>query len=172
MKNEIVNKVAKSGLVNIDLSDYAPKEEIPGIDIKQFLFEGVLLKEKAFRKNLQAFDFQKYQNRIVGVYCSADAVIPMWAYMLVVTCLNPWCTKIFFGNKEQALQQSILERINNIDVQKFKNKKVIVNGCSNIQLSEKAYIAIVKKLQNNVQSLMFGEACSAVPIYKKENNKS
>ena len=96
----------------------------------------------------------------------------MWAYMLVVTCLNPWCTKIFFGNKEQALQQSILERINNIDVQKFKNKKVIVNGCSNIQLSEKAYIAIVKKLQNNVQSLMFGEACSAVPIYKKEINKS
>ena len=172
MKKEIVNRVAKSGLVNIDLSDYAPKEEITELNIKQFLFEGVLLKEKAFRKNIQAFDFEKYKNRIVGIYCSEDAVIPMWAYMLVVTCLNPWCTKIFFGDKKQALQQSILERINNIDVRKFKNKKVIVNGCSNIQLSEKLYIAIAKKLQNNVQSLMFGEACSAVPVYKKERNKS
>jgi hypothetical protein len=172
MKNEIINKVAKSGLVNIDLSDYTPKEEIVELDIKRFLFEEVLLKEKVFRKTLSEFDFTKYQNKITGVYCSEEVIIPMWAYMLVSAHLTPYCAKIFFGNKDKALQQAILERLNKIDVKGFKDKKVIVKGCSNIPLSEGLYIAISQKLQDNVQSLMFGEACSAVPIYKKRSLES
>ena len=166
--NEIKNRVADSGIVNVDLSDYAPKENILELDLKQFLFDGLVLKEKEFRIALKEFDFNKYDGKVVAVFCGANVIVPMWAYMLITTYLNNANAKIYFGNKNKVTQAIIKENIDSINVDDYKEKRVIVNGCSNIKLSEGLYIAITKKLQKNVKSLMFGEACSAVPIFKNK----
>ena len=166
--NEIKNRVADSGIVNVDLSDYAPKENILELDLKQFLFDGLVLKEKEFRVALKEFDFNKYDGKVVAVFCGANVIVPMWAYMLITTYLNNANAKIYFGNKNKVTQAIIKENIDNINVDDYKEKRVIVNGCSNIMLSEGLFIAITKKLQKNVKSLMFGEACSAVPIFKNK----
>ena len=166
--NEIKNRVADSGIVNVDLSDYAPKENILELDLKQFLFDGLVLKEKEFRIALKEFDFNKYDEKVVAVFCGANVIVPMWAYMLITTYLNNANAKIYFGNKNKVTQAIIKENIDSINVDDYKEKRVIVNGCSNIKLSEGLYIAITKKLQKNVKSLMFGEACSAVPIFKNK----
>lgn len=166
--NEIKNRVADSGIVNVDLSDYAPKENILELDLKQFLFDGLVLKEKEFRVALKEFDFNKYDGKVVAVFCGANVIVPMWAYMLITTYLNNANAKIYFGNKNKVTQAIIKENIDSINVDDYKEKRVIVNGCSNIKLSEGLYIAITKKLQKNVKSLMFGEACSAVPIFKNK----
>ena len=166
--NEIKNRVADSGIVNVDLSDYAPKENILELDLKQFLFDGLVLKEKEFRVALKEFDFNKYDGKVVAVFCGANVIVPMWAYMLITTYLNNANAKIYFGNKNKVTQAIIKENIDGINVDDYKEKRVIVNGCSNIKLSEGLFIAITKKLQKNVKSLMFGEACSAVPIFKNK----
>ena len=168
MSGEIINRVANSGLITIDLSDYAPKEKILIFDVKDLLFEGIILKEKDFRYSLKEFDFSRYKSQIVALCCSAEAIIPMWAYMLVSSYLNPICSGLYFGTKEEVFQNILLKKITDIDSEKFKDKKVIVKGCGNIPLSEALYVAITQKLQNSVSSLMFGEACSAVPVYKKK----
>ena len=168
MSGEIVNRVANSGLITIDLSDYAPKENILVFDMKDLLFEGTILKEKDFRSSLKEFDFSRYKGKMAGLCCSAEAIIPMWAYMLVSSYLNPICSQLYFGTKEEVFQNILLKKITDIDSEKFKDKKVIVKGCGNIPLSEALYVAITQKLQNSVSSLMFGEACSAVPVYKKK----
>ena len=166
--NEIKNRVADSGIVNVDLSDYAPKENILELDLKQFLFDGLVLKEKEFRVALKEFDFNKYDGKVVAVFCGANVIVPMWAFMLITTYLNNANAKIYFGNKNKVTQAIIKENIDSINVDDYKEKRVIVNGCSSIKLSEGLYIAITKKLQKNVKSLMFGEACSAVPIFKNK----
>lgn len=166
--NEIKNRVADSGIVNVNLSDYAPKENILELDLKQFLFDGLVLKEKEFRIALKEFDFNKYDGKVVAVFCGANVIVPMWAYMLITTYLNNANAKIYFGNKNKVTQAIIKENIDGINVDDYKEKRVIVNGCSNIMLSEGLFIAITKKLQKNVKSLMFGEACSAVPIFKNK----
>ena len=166
--NEIKNRVADSGIVNVDLSAYAPKENILELDLKQFLFDGLVLKEKEFRIALKEFDFNKYDGKVVAVFCGANVIVPMWAYMLITTYLNNANAKIYFGNKNKVTQAIIKENIDSINVDDYKEKRVIVNGCSNIKLSEGLFIAITKKLQKNVKSLMFGEACSAVPISKNK----
>jgi len=166
MKKEIINKVAKSGLITIDLQDYAPQNSIKELDIKDFLFEGVILKEKNFRKTLKQFDFSIYKNNIVCLFCSTEAIIPMWAYMLVSSYLKSY--DFYFGTKNTVFQKITVENINSINELEFKDKKVIVKGCSNIPLSANLYVAITKKLQPHVKSLMFGEACSAVPVYKNK----
>jgi len=168
MSKEIVNRVANSKLITIDLSDYAPKDNILIFDVKDLLFEGIILKEKEFRSSLKKFDFSKYKGQAVALYCSAEAIIPMWAYMLVSTYLIPICSNLYFGTKEEVFQKILLKNIFDIDSEKFKEKKVIVKGCSNISLSESLYVAITQKLQKSVSSLMFGEACSAVPVYKRK----
>ena len=166
-EQEVINRVANSGLINIDLSSYAPKENILEIDIKQFLFKGLILKEKDFRLALKSFNFEHYREKTVAIYCSSNTIVPMWAYMLVTTCLNDIGSKIFFGNKSEVFQSVFLENVYSIDSDDFIGKKVLVNGCGNVVVSARVYIAITKKLQKKVKSLMFGEACSAVPIYKK-----
>jgi fructose-1-phosphate kinase PfkB-like protein len=168
MSNEIINKVANSALITIDLTDYAPKETIAVLDIKDFLFEGIILKEKTFRKTLKEFDFSVYTDKIVALYCSLDVIVPMWAFMLLTSYLNNSAAKIHFGTKEEVFQKIFSDNIDAIDVTKFENKKVIVKGCGQVPLTEALYIAITKKLQNTVSSLMFGEACSAVPVFKKK----
>ena len=168
MSGEIVNKVANSALITIDLTDYAPKETIAILDAKDFLFEGIILKEKAFRNTLKEFDFSVYTDKIVALYCSSDAIVPMWAFMLLTSYLNNSASKIHFGTKEEVFQKIFSDNIDAIDATEFENKKVIVKGCGQVPLTETLYIAITKKLQNTVSSLMFGEACSAVPVFKKK----
>lgn len=168
MNTEIVNKVANSGLITINLSDYAIKNPISTFDIKDFLFEGVILKEKEFRSSLKNFNFSKYTKKVVAIYCSSNVIIPMWAYMLVASCLAPVCSQIYYGEKKDVFQKILLQNIHKINPHQFKDKKVIVNGCGKVPLSESLFIAITQKLQSSVSSLMFGEACSSVPIYKKK----
>ena len=168
MSDEIVNKVANSALITIDLTDYAPKETIAILDVKDFLFEGIILKEKTFRNTLKEFDFSVYTDKIVALYCSLDAIVPMWAFMLLTSYLNNSAAKIHFGTKEEVFQKIFSDNIDAIDATEFENKKVIVKGCGQVPLTETLYIAITKKLQNTVSSLMFGEACSAVPVFKKK----
>ena len=168
MSEEIINRVANSDLITIDLTDYAPNIQILELDLKHFLFEGFILKEKDFRASLKEFDFSGYENKVVAVFCSSDCIIPMWAFMLVTSCLNNVASEIYSGNKAAVFQQLFLRNIENIKTLKFKNKKVIVKGCGQIPLSQNLYVAITKKLQNTVTSLMFGEACSAVPVFKKQ----
>tara|TARA_B100000902_G_C27309491_1_gene917511 strand:+ start:886 stop:1392 length:507 start_codon:yes stop_codon:yes gene_type:complete len=168
MDKEIVNRVANSSLITMDLTDYAPTKPIAVLDIKDFLFQGIVLKEKEFRLSLKAFDFSIYTNTTVALNCSADAIVPMWAFMLVTSCLNTINADIYFGTKEDVFQQIFKENINSINASKFEGKKVIVKGCGQTPLTEILYISITKKLQSTVSSLMFGEACSTVPILKNK----
>jgi kynurenine formamidase len=168
MAEEIVNKVANSGLINLDLTDYAPTKTIDEIDLKQFLFEGFILKEKEFRVALKDFDWTQYDSKIAAINCSSDCIIPMWAFMLITSYLNKVAEEIHFGTKNEVFQKHFLQNIDKIDATEFEGEKVIVKGCGHIPLTEDLYIAITKKLQNAVSSLMFGEACSAVPVFKKK----
>ncbi|MBT3417490.1 MAG: DUF2480 family protein [Flavobacteriales bacterium] len=168
MSDEIVNRVANSSLITIDLTDYAPTKSIAVLDIKEFLFEGIFLKEKEFRTALKEFDFTNYTDKVVALNCSSDAIVPMWAFMLVTSYLNTANSEIHFGTKENVFQKIFTNNIDAINPSEFEGKKVIVKGCGQIPLTEALYIAITKKLQNTVSSLMFGEACSAVPVFKKK----
>ncbi len=171
MNNKIVNRVANSGLITIDLSDYAPKKPIENLDLKKFLFESLILKEKDFRFCLKQFDFSFYTNKIVAVNCSANSILPMWAFMLVSSQLNEVNADVYFGSKEEVFEQVFIKNIDGISEYKFENKKVIVKGCGGIKLTAGLYIAITNKLQNVVHSLMFGEACSSVPVFKRSRAK-
>ena len=168
MSNEIVNRVANSSLISIDLADYAPIQSIAVLDVKDFLFQEIILKEKEFRSNLKEFDFSIYQDKIVAITCSSDAIVTMWAFMLITSYLKDISGDIHFGEKEDVFQQIFTANIDAIDSTEFETKKVIVKGCGQIPLSASLYIAITKKLQNKVSSLMFGEACSAVPVLKNK----
>jgi hypothetical protein len=167
MTNEIINKVAKSGIINLDLEDYAPRDIITELDLKDFLFEGLILKEKYFRESLKDHNWSKYRGNVLALFCSSNCIIPMWAYMLVTSYLEKNNLINFYGNKEQVFNLLFLEVIGKIDIQKFKDKRVIIKGCGNLKIHEKIYVAITKKMQPAVKSLMFGEACSSVPIHKK-----
>ena len=168
MNGEIINRVANSDLITIDLSDYAPLVQIIELDLKKFLFEGFVLKEKDFRAAIKELDLSAYHNKVVAVFCSSDCIIPMWAFMLVTSSLTGVAAEIIAGNKTDVFQQLFLRNIENINALKFNGKKVIIKGCGKIPLNEALYITITKKLKNNLTSLMFGEACSAVPVYKKK----
>ena len=168
MRDEIVNRVANSTLITIDLADYAPSQSISVLDVKDFLFQEIILKEKEFRTNLKEFDFSVYQGKIVAINCSSDAIVPMWAFMLVTSYLKGIASKIHFGKKEDVFQQIFTANIDAIDSTEFESKKVIVKGCGQVPLSASLYMAITKKLQDTVSSLMFGEACSAVPVLKNK----
>ena len=167
-KNKIINRVAKSSLLNLNISDYAPKEDIELLDVKIFLSEDLVLKERVFRENLKKFDFSIYKNKTVAVYYSSEYIVPMWAFMLISTYLNHFTDDFYYGSKKDVFQKLFLKNIEKINVSMFKNKKVIINGCSDISINEELYLSISKKIQPYVNSLMFGEACSSVPIYKKK----
>lgn len=168
MSDEIVNKVAQSQLVTIDLENYYPADEMVVFDLKPHLFMELILKEKEFRATLQNHDWTAYQNKVVAVTCTADAIIPMWAYMLVASYLQPVAKDVIFGDEEAAKKQLFLQRIAAIDAAEFTDKRVVIKGCGDIPIGEFAYLAITKKLIPVVKSLMYGEPCSTVPIFKRK----
>ncbi len=168
MSEEIINKVAQSQLTTLDLEEYYPKEEIVVFDLKPFLFMELILKEKDFRASLQNTDWSIYQNKIVAVTCSADAVIPVWAYMLVVTYLEQVAKNIIMGDEKKAIEISLLQKIQAINVDEYIDKRIVVKGCGDLPIGEFAYMEITKRLRPVVKSIMYGEPCSTVPVYKKK----
>lgn len=168
MSEEIINKIAASPLVQIDLEEYFPKEEVAVFDLKPHLFMELILKEKDFREALQNLDWSAYQGKIVAVTCSADAIIPMWAYMLITTYLQPVAKDIVFGDKKEAIRQLFLKNIAEIEIDRFADKRVVVKGCGDLEIGPFAYLDITKRLRPVVKSIMYGEPCSTVPIFKKK----
>ena len=166
MENEIVNRVAKSPIITFNLEDLYQEGNRTGIDISQWLHEGLILMEKKFREDLKAFDWSIYNNSFVYLYCSTDAIIPAWAYMLISTYLNPIARKVVVGSSEDLETILYTEAIAKVDEEDYRNRPVIIKGCSNKPVPKSAYLFIINKLQPVVKSLMFGEACSAVPLYK------
>lgn len=165
--DEIVNKVANSVLEVFDLEDYYPIGIRTQLDISQWLLDGFLLKEKDFREALKNHDWSQFQNHFVAIHCSTDAIIPAWASILVTVYLSPFAKKVLFGNLtdlETSLYQEILSTL---DYSKYQDKPVILKGCSKKPVPESAYIMAIQKLQPFAKSIMYGEACSAVPLYKK-----
>ncbi len=169
MSDNLINKVAQSGLITLDLEDFFPKEEIVEFDVKDFLFRGLILKEVEFRDALKHHDWQIYKDKSIAIFCSTDAILPQWSFMLIATYLLKETTKFHFGTKEEIEYQLFLQNIKNIDSTKYKDERIIIKGCGTKTVTGEAYITITKKLQPVVKSLMFGEACSTVPIYKKKN---
>ncbi|MDX6181098.1 DUF2480 family protein [Flavobacterium sp. Fl-77] len=167
---EIINKVANSVLEVFDLEDYYPKGARVQIDISQWLLEGLLLKEKDFREHLKNHNWSQYQDQFVAINCSTDAIVPAWASILVAVQLAPFATKVINGTVED-LEASLYEEIlSKVDYAAYKNKPVIVKGCSKKPVPMRAYIIATTNLQPFAKSIMYGEACSAVPLYK-ENKK-
>lgn len=163
------NKVAESGIVTIDLASLLPSNDILVFDIKPYLFMELILKEKDFRAALLITDWTKYQDKIVGIICSADAIIPMWANMLVVSALNPYATAVYFGDEKNIREQQLIESITKLNVTDYTNQRVVIKGCGETFIGESAYIAITQKLRPLVKSIMYGEPCSTVPVYKRKD---
>ena len=164
----IVNKVAESGLITLDLEEFYPKDEIVAFDLKEYLFMGMILKEKDFRAALQGLTWGDYKDKFVALYCSAEAIIPLWAYMLVSTNLSGIARKVFAGTPDEMRKQLFIENIRGISADEYIDKRVVIKGCGDLEVGEFAYVEITNKLTPVVRSLMFGEACSAVPVFKKK----
>lgn len=163
----LVNKVAQSGIVTIDLENYYTDGERCKIDVKDNLFMGLILKEKDFREWIKNHDWQQYKNKLVAICCTADAIVPTWAYMLIASKLNGIAQYYVFGD-EQALELSLFEKtLSQLNALDFEDKRVVIKGCGDKNISPAAYVLAMQKLQPHVKSIMFGEPCSTVPVFKK-----
>ena len=162
----IENRVAKSGIITLDLVDFIPPGNQYVLDIKDFMQEGLILREKDFRLRIKEKDWSEFQDGFVAVTNSSDGIIPLWAYMLISSALNPYSSLVVRGNKSHLKGALLRRSIEAIDESEFKDKRVVVKGCGKESIPESAYIAITQKLQPVVKSLMFGEACSTVPVFK------
>ena len=168
MSDLLNNKVAESGILTIDLASFLPANEFILFDIKPFLFMELILKEKEFRAALLTTDWTIYKDKVVGIVCSADAIIPMWANMLIVSALNPFAKAVYFGNENKVREQQLLESIGSLNINEYNDQRVVIKGCGDTPIGESAYIAITQKLRPVVKSIMYGEPCSTVPVYKKK----
>jgi hypothetical protein len=168
LKDEIINRVANSKLITVNLEDYYPKGQRVLFDIKDWLFEGFVLREKDFRTQVSEFDWSQYQDSYVALTCSTDAIIPGWAYMLISIQLEPFAKKVIIGNLE-TLETSIYQDVlNNLDISEFTDKPIIIKGCSKKPVPPNAYIMLANKLKPIAKSIMYGEACSSVPLFKNK----
>ena len=167
MSEVFINKVSESGIVTIDLKTYFPKEQIMVFDIKQYLFMELILKEKDFRQALKELDTEPYKNKITAITCSADAIIPMWAYMLIASELQPVAKIVILGSEEEARKKILIKNIQQINIEEFIDKRIVIKGCGEIAIPEEAYLEITNLLRPVAKSIMFGEPCSTVPVYKK-----
>ncbi len=171
MEGEIVNKVANSALKVFDLEDMYPTNPRMDIDISQWLYEGFVLREKEFRIALKEADWSIYQDAYVGLFCSTDAILPGWAYMLLTSYLEPVAKRVFLGNKTELERFIYQELLLSINYSEYQDLPVIIKGCSKKEIPEEAYILATQMMMKTARSVMFGEACSAVPIYKRSVKK-
>ena len=166
-EEQIINKVTNSGLVTFDLEDlYHPAERVI-YDLKDNLFMGMILKEKDFREFLKNHDWTQYTGKNIAITCSQDAIIPTWAFMLLTLKLQPVANLVVFGSLEELENKLFFDALSKVDVEEFRGARVVVKGCSKVPVPTAAYVEITRLLQPVVQSLMFGEPCSTVPLYKK-----
>jgi hypothetical protein len=164
---EIVNRVKNSGLVTVDLENFLPIDSAwTSIDIKDQLWQGMVLKEKDFRNFIKNEDWSKYKNKAVYVFCSEDAIVPPWAYMLIASALFDYASFVTFGSSEKATENYVMQQIANIDVTKYKDARLVIKGCAKIPNVEGVFTALTMKLRGVAKTIMYGEPCSTVPIYK------
>lgn len=168
MDGEIVNRVANSKLVTLDLEEFFPTGERVLLDIHKWLHDGLVLKENDFRETVKNHNWEQYAGKYIAITCSTDAIIPSWAYLLISVSLSKFAKKFIIGDLDLLENIIFQEVVESIDVEAFHNVPVIIKGCSNKQIPESAYALLVKRLFPVVSSLMFGEACSSVPLYKKK----
>jgi hypothetical protein len=166
--SEIVNKVAESPLVVIDLEELLPKEHPAIFDLKEYLFKGLILKEKEFRDALKNTDWKPYQKKTVLVTCSADAIVPVWAYMLIASYLAPQTKRVFMKTEAQWKTEELIASIRKLNSELYHGKRIVVKGCGNEPVAEEAYFEITRILQPVAKSIMYGEPCSTVPIFKQK----
>lgn len=168
MAEEIINRVANSKLMTLDLEDYYPEGKRVVFDIKDWLYEGLVLREKEFRAQIKTYNWAQHKDQYIALSCSSDAIVPAWAYMLITIHLEPFATLTVLGNLD-SLETIIYQNIiNDLDVSPFKDKPVIVKGCSKKPVPDSAYIMLSSKLKTVAKSIMYGEACSSVPLYKNK----
>ncbi|MEM9921218.1 MAG: DUF2480 family protein [Bacteroidota bacterium] len=163
----LVNRVASSGLITIRLEEYFPTEPLVPFDLKDYLFMEMVLKEKDFRAALKAHDWSQYKGKILLVHCSTDAIIPLWAYMLVTVYAEPYAVLVFQGTSEDFHRQSFQQAIDAMDVSQYEDKRIVVKGCGDKEVPASAYVELTRRLRPFAKSIMYGEPCSTVPIYKK-----
>jgi hypothetical protein len=168
----IVNKVSQSSLITLDPADFYPKEEVVTFDLKDYLFMELILKEKDFREALKNLDASVYANKNVTITCSADAIIPMWAYMLAAAKIQPVAKSVYTGTKEQAETAIALRNIAAINIEDYKEAKLVIKGCGDKPINESVYAEITRVLLPVAQSIMYGEPCSTVPVYKKAKGEA
>jgi hypothetical protein len=170
MAEEILNRVANSKLITFNLEDYYPEGERVLFDVKDWLLEGFVLRESEFRKQAKNHDWSQYEGKFIALTCSSDAIIPAWAFMLLAIYLQPYAKKVITGDLETLETVLYTEVISKMDVSNLQDKPVIVKGCAHKPVPKNAYLLLIEKLQPVVKSLMYGEACSSVPLYKKPKN--
>ncbi len=166
MQNEIINKVANSGLITINLEEFYPIGERVLFDLKPLLFHELILKEKDFRDFIKLHNWSTYQNKFVAITCTADAIVPTWAFMLISIALQPFAKKIIFGNLDALETVLYNESLLTINFKNYTNQRVVIKGCSKLPVTTNAYVQLVVGLQPYAKSIMFGEPCSTVPLYK------
>jgi uncharacterized protein DUF2480 len=163
----IINKIAESGLITLDLEKYYPKGETALFDLKDHLFMGLILKEKEFRETLKNFNWEQYHGKYVAITCSVDAIIPVWAYMLVASFLAPIAIDVVQGDEKELHRTIFLKNLATININEFADKRIVIKGCGETQIEDFAYTEITKLLLPVAKTIMYGEPCSTVPIYKK-----
>ena len=166
---QFINKVAESGIITLDHSTYIPTGETAVFDMKDHLFMGLILKEKDFREALKTMDWEQYRDKNVAVTCTADAIIPVWAYMLVASNLEPVAKEIVMGDEKEMHRQLFLKNISKINSDDFADKRVVIKGCGETPIGDFVYMELTKILRPVAKSIMYGEPCSTVPVYKKKN---
>lgn len=169
MEGPLVNRVAQSNLVTLDLESYYPEGEVVGFDLKGFLFRELVLREKDFREALKTHDWAAYQGKNVAVFCSADAIIPLWAYMLVATYAAPFARDVVQARPEAYVELAFLKTLNQMDLRPYQGQRMVIKGCSDKAVPAAAYLEITRLLQPIAQSILFGEPCSTVPVFKRSN---
>jgi hypothetical protein len=168
MSEALVNRVASSGLITLKPEEWAPDTKPEVFDLKDFLFMALILKEQDFREAMKSYDWTQYQDKVLCVYCSTDAIIPSWAYMLVATMATPFTKEVFFGTPEQWISRQLLQHIEQLDLTSYTDQRVIIKGCSDhVAIGPEIYVALTSRLVPIVKSLMFGEPCSTVPVFKR-----
>ena len=163
----LVNRVAQSGLITIDLENFVTSVDFAAFDIKEYLFQGLVLREKEFRAALAQVNWVDFRDRVLLVYCSTDAIVPTWAYMLVAANASPYAGEVYFGTEAAYRSDQILTAIAQLDPSEYQDARVVVKGCSKEEVPERAYVELLVKLQPHVKSLMYGEPCSTVPVFKR-----